>query len=432
MLMQTQAIYLSILNIGGRALNFLLFWLIANKFGASLDTDWFFFVYSIVYLIVGIFVQSVESVLVPHFHCIDERLIANHLRSTFIIGLYATLLVVAISLISGLWVAPRLGFSIPGNWQLAVFICISLGIQPLFALLASFLSSWLQFKQSFSLPTIHLSLRAIGIVPFLLLPSCNTILCLSLAFLAGEIFRLLILGANTQEILSPISQSKKYRLGDSFPAVTKEIAWMSFALTVSFINIAVDLAMVGEMGSGSATLVDYAGRLRGFPVLLFGGIMTMLLGKWSHQHLQQKQDLQFKQVKQVFLIVVVCAAIIVGGLVLFVDSIISLVFFSEKFTSCNLEDLKKLLFWYLTGVPMLAGYFILSKAFLVLREIKILAKISLILCGLNYLFNLLFLELVGLKGVAISTSLLDITACFLAFFVLRKKMLASNKKKAFN
>lgn len=420
--MHSQAIYLTILNIGGRALNFLLFWLIANKFGASQETDWFFFVYSIIYFIVGIFIQSVESVLVPFFHSIQNELIPTLLKRTTVWGLYATLLVIIISLICGLWIAPRLGFPIPHNWLYAIFICISLGVQPLLALLSSFLSSWLQFKQCFSLPTIHLSLRTIGIIPFLLLPSCDTIFWLAIAFLTGEIFRLVVLGANTLEIISPFSCQQNTHIANPFSSITREVGWMSFALTVSFINIAVDLAMVGGMGPGSATLVDYAGRLRGFPVLLFGGILTMLLGKWSHQHLQQKVPLQFRQVKQICITVVISAVVIVGVMILFLDSIVSLVFFSEKFTPANLENLKKLLFWYLTGVPMLAGYYILSKAFLVLREIKTLAKIALLLCGLNYLFNLLFLNLIGLKGVAVSTSLIDVIACLLSFFLLRKKM----------
>lgn len=180
--MHSQAIYLTILNIGGRALNFLLFWLIANKFGASQETDWFFFVYSIIYFIVGIFIQSVESVLVPFFHSIQNELIPTLLKRTTVWGLYATLLVIIISLICGLWIAPRLGFPIPHNWLYAIFICISLGVQPLLALLSSFLSSWLQFKQCFSLPTIHLSLRTIGIIPFYYFPHVTLFSGLPLLF----------------------------------------------------------------------------------------------------------------------------------------------------------------------------------------------------------------------------------------------------------
>ncbi len=416
--MFNRPIFLTVCNGAGRLVNFFLYLLIANFYGASRETDWFFFVYAVAYFFIGVCYYATESALVPAWHQMPENDHSPMFRSAVCLAFYALPVMSFFLLVSGFVVAPQRGIILPDSRMMALAACVVLALQPSLAFLSSLFSSYRQYRRQYLLPTVHLTLRTAGVLAVLLLARQRTILVLALAYLAGELLRLLGLQfgqpwrQKAGELAAPASKS--------FWSVYGPVAWMTLALMCTVINPVIDLAMVGKFRGGSVTLVEYAGRLRGMPVLALGGLLIYFLGEWSHQHHQQGGRLPWRQVRSTVVKLVLFCVPVVALLMAMEKTWVPLVFFSGKFGQEDLHQLQRLLYCYFPGVPFLAGSMVLSRALLVVQKARLVAFVTLVAAAGNIIFNLGFMRLLGLPGVALSTTLVDVFVCGMYFFLARR------------
>lgn len=425
--MLRNSLTLTIYNVAGRVINFALFIVIANKFGATESTDWFFFNYGLVYFIVGILSNAAESALVPAWNAIDTSHHSFMIRRMAEVSVAGFLLVFPGLLLSGYILSPLFHLEIPElpRWQL-LSTCFFLALQPSLALLAALNSSYLQYRQSYLLPTIHLALRSLGVMVVLAIPSNATVFLLSFAFLVGEALRLLILQTRPISVL--------YRTRAVAPAnaailgMLRNYGWMTLSLSLTLINPIIDLAMVGRFGSGCASLVEYAGRLRGLPVLAMSGMYIVLLGEWSKAHYQSSSGLTWRQVSSPFLRLVMLTTCLTILLVLAIDWWLPLVFFSGQLQS-DLQVLRSLLIYYFLGIPLLAGSIVLSRALIVLQESRPLAFVAGLSCLCNIILNLIFLRIMGVVGVALSTTIVELVGVSALFLLLKKRLRGTHSRE---
>ena len=408
---------LSFLNLMGRIINFVLYLLIANLYGASQTTDWFFFVYAVAYFFIGISYYATESALVPAWHQLPEDDYLQMFRSGKRLAFYAAPVIGLLLAASAFFIAPRRGIMLPDSTAMALIICLVLALQPSLAFLSSFFSSYRQSRRQYALPTIHLTLRTIGVLAVLLLASQRTIMILAFAYLAGELLRLFCLqyGQPEREKKHQLSPSSKI----SFWQIYGPVIWMTLALMCTVINPVIDLAMVGKFRGGSVTLVEYAGRLRGMPVLALGGVLVYFLGEWSYQHHQQGKKLDWQRVNSIFFKLMGFCFPAVVLLMISEKWWVPLVFFSGKFSPEDLQQLQQLLYWYFPGVVFLAGSLVLSRAILVIQQAKVMALITLVAVVINIILNILLIKKMGLVGVAVSTTLVDVFVCLIYYSAVR-------------
>lgn len=416
--MISQATKLTSYNIVGRLVNFALYLAVANLYGASQSTDWFFFVYAIAYFFIGISYYATESAMVPAWYRLPGMDHPRIFRSAFRLSLYGLLLMIIGLVVSGFFLAPQRGILLPDSTVMALSICLVLALQPSLAFLSSLFSSYRQFNQQYTLPTVHLTLRTVGVLAVLFLVRQRTIIVLAVAYLVGELLRLLCL--QYRQFQKQESSASSTASKSSLWSVYGHVVWMTVALMCTVINPVIDLAMVGNYRAGSVTLVEYASRLRGMPVLALGGLLVYFLGEWSHQHHQQGKALSWDRVGGSVKKMVMFCAFVVLILMLTEKIWVPLVFFSKVFSQNDLQQLQQLLYWYFPGVPLLAGSLIMSRAILVVQQARLMASVTLLAAGLNIFLNLIFLKIIGLNGVALSTSLVDGFVCLLYYLVCRR------------
>ncbi len=409
---------LTVFNGVGRLANFALYLIIANLYGASQSTDWFFFVYAVAYFFIGICYYATESALVPAWHQLPEEEHPQMFRSAMGLSFYALPVIGFLLFVSGFFIAPRQGIVRPNSIVMVLVICVVLALQPSLAFLSSFFSSYRQFNRQYMLPTVHLTLRTIGVLAILFLVPYRTITVLAVAYLAGELFRLICL--QSVQLWKKKSCESTAFSKNSFWLVYGHVVWMTMALMCTVINPVIDLAMVGKFRGGSVTLVEYAGRLRGMPVLALGGLLVYFLGEWSHQHHKQDKKLDWQQVNHSFIKLILFCFPAVVLLMISEKLWVPLVFFSKKFVVEDLHQLKQLLYWYFPGVVFLAGSLILSRAILVIQQARVMALVTLIAAGMNVVLNLLLIRMMGLAGVALSTTLVDTFVCVMYYLVARQ------------
>ena len=188
---------------------------------------------------------------------------------------------------------------------------------------------------------------------------------------------------------------------------------MALMMCASVLNTYVDFIMVGHLGAGLATLVEYGGRLRGLPILALSGLLVVFLGDWSRI---QRENLTWQEILKGTSKTVLCAAIISIGLFFSREYWIPLIFRGYQFDSNQVQVINHLMAWYLIGSPFMMAITMLSRGFIVWRYFKMLALLSLLSICINFFLNLLFIRIFGVTGVAMSTTGLDvIMLCVLGY-----------------
>jgi|MTBAKSStandDraft_1061840.scaffolds.fasta_scaffold12817_5 putative peptidoglycan lipid II flippase len=417
--MFNKAIILTLANILGRFINFMLFLVIANKFGANKDTDWFFLNYGVVYFFTGILFNASENILVPIWNN-NKKIHHNYIFQKFIgYSWYIFLFTAAIIFIVGTIISPMIGVGHPtSNISMILLISSIFSVQPVLAFMSSIFSSYMQYERKYILPTVHLALRSLGVLPIIILNHCTTILCLSFSFLIGETLRFFVMQKNYFKKLQ--LKGKKTHKIELMSDVIRKIALMSLTLSLTLANPLVDLIMISHLNDGNVSLVEYANRLRGLPILGFNGILILLLGEWAKHHSRSIKGLTLRNILKLLFPAILVSSFIVFLLFISFDHWIKLIFFSNKFSTYEISVLKNLIAMYFIGIPMLIGVFILTRAIIVYQQYQAYAIITVLMFLTNIIFNVILINSFGLKGVAMSTSLVDFISLVLLFFLTKK------------
>jgi len=410
---------LSVWNLVGRATNSFLFIVIANLYGTNQYTDWFFFIYAVAYFFIGISYFSTESALVSAWHKLPVDEHPDLFRAALHLSIYYCFLSFIAIGAAGLFFAPIYGIQYHHSVTKVIFICFVLSLQPSTAFISSFFSSYKQFQQKYIFPVLHLSFRTVGVLFFLLFFKNRTIVTLSLAYLFGEAVRLIFLA--DKKILSIFFDKKILNINlNKFKAVYSHVSWMTIALMGTVINPVIDLAMVGRFGDGSVTLVDYANRLRGIPVLALGGLTVYYLGEWSYQHNRTGDKIKWNVVRLALKKVMLLSFLFIVILTATESIWVPKIFFSKEFSPEAVYKLQTLLYWYFPGVLFLAGNSILSRAALVLQKEKLMAFITITASFGNVILNYFLLRKIGIEGVALSTTIVEFLSFSVLYIAVRK------------
>ena len=408
----------NLLNFLSRFLNFGLFWIIVNKLGASGETDWFFFVYGFVYFCISTAFFSLEFALVPTWPRLSQKEKKGFWQACIILGIISVIPLQFIGLAFSLYLPGFFGFTIPFSKGHTVLLSILLFLQPSLAYFSALSSSLLQSSGHYFWPITHLSLRTLGVLPLLLLPFCSGVTCLSVAYIVGELVRFLFLMSAVRRYGVRFSLIERFEVSP-YRQYLIAMGWMALMISASALNPYIDLVMVGRLGDGNATLVEYAGRLRGLPVLLLSGTLIILLGDWSRK---QEQGLLWNQITGNAWKIGLWGLIIAGGLIFSRQYWIPLVFRVQQFDSWQLGTLDSLMIWYLVGAPFVLFNGALGRGFMVLQWFRLLAVVALISVVINVMLNFVFIKVFGIIGVSVSTTVLDGIQSFAYFYVGKKFM----------
>lgn len=420
--MKNSPAVLSAWNLVGRITNSFLFIAIANLYGTNQHTDWFFFVYAVAYFFIGISYYSTESALVAAWHKLPASEHADLFRAAWHLSIYYGFAILLILESVGLFLAPIHGIPYP-EVITAAFICFILSFQPSLAFLSSCFSSYKQFQQKYIFSILHLSFRTVGVLFFLLFFQNRTITILALSYLFGEVVRLSFL--MDKKLIKKVFKESVSADTRSLKNVYSHVSWMTIALMGTVINPVIDLAMVGRFSDGSVTLVEYANRLRGIPVLALSGLAVYYLGEWSHQHNRTTNKLAWNTVNSVLKSILFLSVPSIIFLIISEPIWVPLVFFSKKFSVESLIKIQTLLYWYFPGVIFLAGNLILSRAALVVQQEKTMAFITVAASVVNVALNFFLLRMIGLEGVALATTIVEFFS-FAALYMAVKRTTSKN------
>ena len=214
------------------------------------------------------------------------------------------------------------------------------------------------------------------------------------------------------------------RLKKGHPGVSKILKLMIptlFAVSISQINLIVDMLMASFLVTGSISWLYYSDRLMEFPLGVFGvALATVILPNLSEKH-TQGDTRYFSQMldwalKWVFLISIPAAL----GLMLLAGPMLTTIFQHGEFTPFHVEMSGKSLLMYAIGLPGFILTKVLVSGYFSRQDTKTPVKIGVVAMFANIIMNFIFIGPLAHAGLALATSLAAFINAGLLFYFLRK------------
>jgi putative peptidoglycan lipid II flippase len=409
----------------GKAVGFIVPFFIAAWFGASDETDAFFFAYGLILFLSGIFAPVVESVIVPY---IAEARTKNEDVGRFV-GSILSISGVGLFVLAGLFILfikPILSVITRFDEQTSGLIYqLLVEAAPLIILLVwtSVLAGVLNTYKKFVFPAVSPAFRAVvNLIVIFAFKNVYGVHSIALGYVIGELVRLAILFIIIKKLnLFKLRLSLRFghRLWEFFGTASYQIAGMA----AIGLNPFVDKTMASWLGGGSVSVLYYADRLYMIPTnFLTTGLMVTLLSHWSGWYYQSGgQQLRNDVIKTIKAVTFITLPVMLL-LIVFHQPIVKLAFGRGVFSQERLSEVGWVWVCYLVGfVPYMLDQ-VIVRAYLTLKNTKALMWWALSMNLSNILLNYILMRPFKVAGIALATSIVYLTSFFFLTATFEKEV----------
>ncbi|MDB4933192.1 MAG: putative peptidoglycan lipid flippase MurJ [Labilithrix sp.] len=244
-----------------------------------------------------------------------------------------------------------------------------------------------------------------------------------IAALAGEVVVVAILAWFTIRIVGV-----KIELTMKRPAalmrVAKLIAHEVGGGAVTRVNPVVDQLMAGLAGVvGAGTMLRYSGDVALVPTsLLQAALLPVLLSHLSEDF--ARRDLSTFRRTVVRSLATVSALLLAATAVMWIfrAPILRFVFLRGEMDAEGVDRMIRLLPYHLVGLAPFGALLVLARAHVALKNSGIMIGMGLLNAGSNAAFNVLLLHLLGLEGIALSTSCVHAAIAIIFWFQFEARL----------
>ena len=409
----------SLFAIGGRVLGLLIPFFIAFWFGASGETDVFFLVYTLVYLVSFVLGDTMGEILIPYFSDIRVKggNAAVQVGRFFVFGGVSSALLVALLYVIARRFLPLL---VPfSERQLSLTFAILGEMAPMVVILfwCNILMAFLNAAKRFALPAFSPAIRStVTILLIYALKGKLGIHSVALAFVVGETVRLVVLFWRTYLVEGFPLARDAFMWDSGIFRVATTAFFQSGAKVLGTINSTVDRVMASWLVVGSVSILYYSDRLEMVATLLLAaGTMNVVVSYWSERFSKEGLDRLLKDVKKTGWAMGLVSLGVALLFALLSKPIVRLVLGHGAMSREVLEPIRLTLVCYLAGFPFKMVNSILVRTYIVLQRTRILLLQASVSVFLNVIFNLVFMKYLGVAGLALSTS--SISALSLGFWI---------------
>ncbi len=415
-------------TLAGRLLGLVRDIVMADLFGRQAETDAFFLAYRLPYLLALVVSSGLVAAFVPLF---SHRIATGQKKDA--LGLFANMGKVAGLVLVGLtvilvvvapWVVPLIGFGFTSETKhLAVYLFRIVMTGFVFAGLTGLVTGMLNSLRRFALAAFSSVIgAAVALVVMVALakPIGITSLAVSMAvsYFAG--FAVVMFGIRDQDV--PYRSRIQWR----DPAL-REAAGMVWPVligsAVGAVAIFSDQIMGSMLSVGSVSSLSYADKLFQLPLGLFvAGITVPLFPLLSEQVAAKAPDrvkatLSFALRLMAFLLFPIMVAFI-----LLRFAITGLIYQHGEFTAADTSPTAWVLLFLLLGLYVYAGRDTLTRVFYAYHDMRTPVKISVATVVLNIGLSYLFMQFLGVGGLALGTTVSLTINFFVLLYLLRRKI----------
>lgn len=243
------------------------------------------------------------------------------------------------------------------------------------------------------------------------------------AALAGELVALLLLAWFAMRIVG-VKIQLVWERPPALARIAKLIAHEVGGGAVTRVNPVVDQLMAGLSGVvGAGTMLRYSGDIALVPTsLLQAALLSILLSHLSDDF--AKRDLiAFRRTISSSLRTVTALLLVATALLwVFRAPILRFVFLRGEMDAEGVDRMIRLLPYHLVGLAPFGALLVLARAHVALKNSGIMVGMGLLNAGCNAAFNLVLLKVMGLEGIALSTSCVHLAIAVVFWFQLKKRL----------
>lgn len=198
-------------------------------------------------------------------------------------------------------------------------------------------------------------------------------------------------------------------------------------------NIMIDQVMATQLPAGSISTLRYAFRINDFPVQVVITAISMAIFPFVSEEAAAGNQENLKGIFKYALIFVGFLTIPITGLVvLFSEDLVILLLKRGAFDMEAAKQTAQTLVCYSLGLFFYAYTFVNGSFFAALQNTKALFYMGIASLILNVFFNFVFMNLIGVQGIALSTSFTMFIISIYFIYLLKRRLGISNLSEIFS
>ncbi len=412
-------ISLVIVAISAKALGLLREIAVARKFGAGEFTDHFFIAWILPMVLGNLISQVAASATVPMIHKNDVDRRRVFLLFFLSVGLMTLLMYIFSGAIVKLF-AP--GFR--GDAYRETLILFK-GLIPAFFFLASIgpIRGELYAEKKFVLPSLGvIFFNGIFIMAILLWATSHPVESLLVGADLGAMFFWMLLyfiwlksSKNSAEF--PWRESWK-----QFKGLLGLTLSIFVAVGASYLNRIIDRSLASFLNSGDVSHLYFGERIMWIPIEIFiWALGTSVFPFLSMDVATGHSGAMVNKIKETLgwaWMFVVPASLL---LFFFPEKVISIIYGGGNFNADSVKATARVLSLYSVGIFAIAGNAIIFKALYAFQAKILLLKVAILSVVMNLILDIILMKPLGVAGIALSTSVVEIVSLFYLTFAVRSR-----------
>jgi putative peptidoglycan lipid II flippase len=224
------------------------------------------------------------------------------------------------------------------------------------------------------------------------------------ALLAGETLAIIILRALTTRGLG-LRLTPTLHRSEPIRRILRLVRLELAGSLITRINPLIDQVMAGLAGVvGGGTLVRYATDVAALPTsILQATLFPVLLTRLSHE--ANRPALLVATTRRTLAVVCALLALLAGAIILVRAPLCALLFARGAMDASGVARISSILPWAVVGSVPFGALLVLARAHVALQNSRIMPAMGLLNSLLNAVFNAALVGVLGLSGIALSTSL---------------------------
>ena len=416
-----------ILTLVSKIIGFLRDILIASTFGATYRTDAYNIALTISDIVFALFSLAIMTTFIPLLSETyknkgkkDMFNFANNIMNILVI------ILTALSLL-GFAFAPQLVSVIAPKfsgeaYNLTVTLTYITIFNIIFMGITGGYNSILQVLEDFTSPALVGIMLNIPIIMYILMGAKGGVIGLTIATLVGNILKVIV--------QLPSLFKKGYRPKYALNLKDKRVSKMVYLLLPVIIgagsnqiNAIVDRIMASGLPEGSISALNFASKINDVVYVTFATAIVTVIYPYLSREGSSESFVQFKQyiskaINSISIIMVPCCL----GLIILSVPLVTLLFKHGIFDDRAVAMTSLALVYFSIGLPFYGIRDVFNRALYALNDTRTSTINGVIGVTINIILNLILVRYIGIRGIALSTSISAIVCAFLLGNSLRKKV----------
>jgi putative peptidoglycan lipid II flippase len=195
------------------------------------------------------------------------------------------------------------------------------------------------------------------------------------------------------------------------------------AMIFTAVNPVIDQVMGAQLAPGSMASLGYGNKLVAFGVGIgYGSIATAVLPHFSRLHAAGDWKEMERSIRFYALLIGAVAVPVTIGMIALSEPIVRLLFQRGAFTSADTALVARIQAFYLGQIPFVMVSVLFNRFLVATGQNRVLLRVSVAAAILNVTANYALLKLLGVAGIALSTTLVYALTCTLNFRYFRRRM----------